>query len=163
MGCHSLLQGVFPTQRSNQHLLCLLHWQVGSLPLAPPRKPKMLATSDSVTPWTVACQVRNSPGKNTGVSCYAFLQRIFPTQGLNLGLPYDRHIFIIWTTRDPRKSPYKDWKEELHQFQVQITTLFLVSHEYSSHSFRMWCLLPHLGWEIDLQTSFYLLHSLAIE
>ena len=24
-GCHSLLQGIFPTQRSNSHLLCLLH------------------------------------------------------------------------------------------------------------------------------------------
>ena len=37
--CHALLQGVFPTQESNPHLLCLLHWQVGSLPLAPPGKP----------------------------------------------------------------------------------------------------------------------------
>ena len=26
-GCHALLQGIFPTQGSNQHLLCLLHWQ----------------------------------------------------------------------------------------------------------------------------------------
>ena len=30
--CHSLLQGKFPTKRLNPHLLCLLHWQVGSLP-----------------------------------------------------------------------------------------------------------------------------------
>ena len=30
VGCHFLLQGIFPTQGSN---LCLLHWQVGSLPL----------------------------------------------------------------------------------------------------------------------------------
>ena len=29
----------FPTQGTNTHLLCLLHWQAGSLPLAPPRKP----------------------------------------------------------------------------------------------------------------------------
>ena len=34
-----LLQGTFPTQGSNPHLLCLLHWQAGSLPLAPPGKP----------------------------------------------------------------------------------------------------------------------------
>ena len=27
-----------------------------------------------------------SPGKNTGVGCHALLQRIFPTQGSNLGL-----------------------------------------------------------------------------
>ena len=30
-GCHFLLQGLFPTQRLNPHLLCLLHWQGGSL------------------------------------------------------------------------------------------------------------------------------------
>ena len=35
----ALLQGFFPTQGLNPHLLCLLHWQVGSLPLAPPGKP----------------------------------------------------------------------------------------------------------------------------
>ena len=29
--CHFLLQGIFPTQGSNLHLLCLLHWQAGSL------------------------------------------------------------------------------------------------------------------------------------
>ena len=37
--CHAFLQGVFPTQGSNLCLLCLLHWQVGSLPLMPPGKP----------------------------------------------------------------------------------------------------------------------------
>ena len=38
MGCHFILQGIFPTQGSNLHLLHLLHWQVGSLPLMPPGK-----------------------------------------------------------------------------------------------------------------------------
>ena len=37
VGCHFLLQGVFPTQGSSLHWF--LHWQVGSLPLAPPGKP----------------------------------------------------------------------------------------------------------------------------
>ena len=31
--CHALLQRIFPTQGLNLCLLCLLHWQVGSLPL----------------------------------------------------------------------------------------------------------------------------------
>ena len=31
-----ILRGVFPTQGLNLHLLQLLHWQVGSLPLEPP-------------------------------------------------------------------------------------------------------------------------------
>ena len=30
VGCH-FLHGFFPTQGSNSHLLCLLHWQAGSL------------------------------------------------------------------------------------------------------------------------------------
>ena len=38
VGCHGLLQDIFPTQGSNPSLLCLLHWQAGSLPLAPPGK-----------------------------------------------------------------------------------------------------------------------------
>ena len=38
MGCHFLLQGFFLTKRSNPCLLHLLHWQAGSLPLAPPGK-----------------------------------------------------------------------------------------------------------------------------
>ena len=36
VGCHALLQGIFPTQGSIQRLLCLLQWQAGSLPLVPP-------------------------------------------------------------------------------------------------------------------------------
>ena len=58
-GCWSGLPcppaGIFPTQGSNPSLLCLLHWQAGSLPLAPPGKP---GTSSSDTeffaqmPWS---------------------------------------------------------------------------------------------------------------
>ena len=33
VGCHLLLQGTFPTQESNLHLLPLLHWHADSLPL----------------------------------------------------------------------------------------------------------------------------------
>ena len=33
VGCHALLQRIVPTQKMNLHLLRLLHWLVGSLPL----------------------------------------------------------------------------------------------------------------------------------
>ena len=36
VGCHALLQGIFPIQGSNPSLLWFLHWQAGSSPLAPP-------------------------------------------------------------------------------------------------------------------------------
>ena len=39
MGWHFPLQGIFLTQGSNPCLLCLLHWQAGSLPLVPPWHP----------------------------------------------------------------------------------------------------------------------------
>ena len=35
----------------------------------------------------------DSLGKNTGVSCYALLQGIYPSQGSNPGFPPCRHIF----------------------------------------------------------------------
>ena len=39
---HFFLQGIFLTQGSNSSLFHLLHWQAGSLPLAPSRKPNTL-------------------------------------------------------------------------------------------------------------------------
>ena len=38
-GFLAFLQGIFLTQGLNPHLLCLLHWQAGSLPLEPRGKP----------------------------------------------------------------------------------------------------------------------------
>ena len=35
--------GIFPTQGSNPCILGFLHWQAGSLPLAPPRKSPLLS------------------------------------------------------------------------------------------------------------------------
>ena len=43
--------------------------------------PHGLWPTRSLCPW-------DSSGENTGVSCYALLQGIFPTQGSNPGLPH---------------------------------------------------------------------------
>ena len=42
VGCHALLQEIFLIQESNPPLLCLLHWQVGYFPVAPPGKPSTI-------------------------------------------------------------------------------------------------------------------------
>ena len=51
VGCHFLLQGIFPTQGSNVPLLCLPHWQAGSLPLAPPGKPSFCTSLWFIPLW----------------------------------------------------------------------------------------------------------------
>ena len=45
VGCHFLLQGIFPTQELNPHLLCFLHWLVDSLPLSHLGSPSNIYTN----------------------------------------------------------------------------------------------------------------------
>ena len=62
VGCHFLLQGIFPTQGSNS---CLLHRQVGSLPPESPYvhiRKSLSRVRLSATPWTAACQAPLSMG-----------------------------------------------------------------------------------------------------
>ena len=60
------------------------------------------------TPWTVAHQAPLSmalyfPGKNAGVCRHVLLQGIFPTQGLNPGVPHCRYIlYQLNHQRSPR-------------------------------------------------------------
>ena len=49
VGCHFLLQGIFPTQGLNPCFLCLLHWQVDSLPLAPPGNPLIQSREQKIS------------------------------------------------------------------------------------------------------------------
>ena len=81
VGCHFLLQGIVPTQGSS---LCLLHWQVDSLPLNHREahlknevkslsRVQLLATS-----WAVACQTPPS----LGFSRQEYWSRLpFPSSG----------------------------------------------------------------------------------
>ena len=90
------------SRRLNPRLLCLLHWWLASLPLAPAGKPHIEHVCESLSrvlrfvthglqptrllyPW-------NSPGKNTGVDCCSLLQGIFLTQGSNPDLLHCRQI-----------------------------------------------------------------------
>ena len=54
--------------------------------------PHGLEPTSLLCPW-------NFPGKNIGVGCHSLLQRIFPTQRLNLGLLHCR-FFTVWATRE---------------------------------------------------------------
>ena len=52
VSCRALLQGIFPNQ-GRTHISCLLHWQAGSLPLAPPEKPFIVPTLTQMPPHTI--------------------------------------------------------------------------------------------------------------
>ena len=94
--------------------------QVDSLPSKSPGKPKteqkythrdrsMLSCDRFfATLWTVACQAPlwDSPGKNTGVGCYALLQGIFLTQGSNSCLLCLLHCRQIPYLLSPQGSPH---------------------------------------------------------
>ena len=62
--CHTLLQGIFSTQGSNLWLLGLLHWQAGSLLLAPPGKPHANAEENQIyfsNSWKIQLFEKNHP------------------------------------------------------------------------------------------------------
>ena len=65
LGCHVLLQGIFPTQGLNPHLLCLLHCRQILYPLNHLRSP--LESPADLRGWgsqlETACLVGASPGK----------------------------------------------------------------------------------------------------
>ena len=99
VGCPCLLQAIFLTQGWNPHLFHLLHWQVGSLPLAPHDNNQFSSVtqlSDSLQPHglqpTRLLCPWNSPGKNTGVGSHSLVQAIFLTQGWNLCLLHCRQF-----------------------------------------------------------------------
>ena len=62
--------------------------------------------SDSLWPHGLYSQW-NSPGQNTGVSSHSLLQGIFPTQGLNSGLPHCR--WILYQLSHKESPKILDW------------------------------------------------------
>ena len=98
--CHSLLQGIFLTQRSNVGLLhcrwILYHPSHQGSPIFLPYFLLVKSLSHVqlfVTPWLQPTRLLspwNFPGKSPGVGCHFLLQGIFLTQGLNPGLLHSR-------------------------------------------------------------------------
>ena len=68
VGCHFLLQEIFPNQGSNPQFSSLIHWQVGSLLLVPPGKPEKCKLKQqwcTITNWS-KWPVKNSKKVNAG-------------------------------------------------------------------------------------------------
>ena len=58
---------------------------------------------------------RDSPGKHTGVHCHALLQGIFPTQGLNPGLPHCRQVLYHLNHQGSGKCGEADYSFAAYQ------------------------------------------------
>ena len=108
VGYHAILQGIFPTQGSNQHFLWLLHWQEGSLPLAHPGgwkwKWSHSVVSDSSTPRD--CDL---PGSSVhGIFQARVLEWVAVCFSRGSSQPRDQtwvsrivgRCFTIWATRE---------------------------------------------------------------
>ena len=80
------------------------------------------------SPW-------NSPGQNTGVGGLSLLQGIFPTQGLNPGLPHFRQILYKLSYKGSPKIGWNDLLIAIRQESCQHPSWVIV------HS-----LLEHLRW-----------------
>ena len=100
MGCNFLLQGIFLTQGLNLHLLHLLHWQVGSLPLCHQGSPTHQERTQIF--WLKAPQKEN-------LTLLAFRNRnasTFTYPEIN----YDKHCFkILFVTSEYINSAYTLW------------------------------------------------------
>ena len=69
VGCHFLLPGIFLIQGSNPHLLHLLHWQAGSLPLSHLGSPTSFATQQQRIKRVK--QIKSCQKKADTLSCFS--------------------------------------------------------------------------------------------
>ena len=69
---------------------------------------------------------RDFPGNNTGVGCHLFLQRIFLTQGWNLGLLHCKWILYLLTIRE---AWWWGW-QVVNQKQMNMTQMAQQSHRH---------------------------------
>ena len=96
VGCRFLFQGLFPTQGSNLSLLHLLHWQAGSLPLAPAGKPTFKCSQLQPNWSTSQCPSSCHPFSSKlfyqwSALIFARSARLFKSTSLSL-----IHLVIYW-------------------------------------------------------------------
>ena len=137
VGCHALLQGIFPAQGSNLCFSRLQYWQAGSLPLAPPGKPAWI-TAQSFLVKDLA-SVRKHSHRLWGLSAFLQMLRVSAVITLrweNLTLPR-----VL-----PLQSPPCDQLRSLWGLQHS-TPSFLPS--------------PHPPWRCS-EPSPYFLHAISL-
>ena len=99
VGCHALLQGIFPTQGSNPHLL---HWQADSFPSEPPGKPRYMYNDTSIccykllrVPWTA---------KRSNQSILKEINPEYSLEGLMMKLKLQYFGHLMWRAGSLEKT-----------------------------------------------------------
>ena len=117
MGSYALLQRIFLTQGSNPCLLPLLHWQVGSLSLAPPGKPK--------------CPVKKKKRLCIlGLSQFPSVKLAHTTVKSSSDFSFPLWIPSAWKKNNPKNMPI------LSNCSQEQTASYLSSHEKESLEFK---------------------------
>ena len=117
-GCRALLQGIFPTQGLNPHLSRLLHWQAGSLALAPPGKPHSSVYLPTIQKRLLVCD----EGKHYQDSC-----RFQSTNGEVSSL----------CPLPPRKQQLLFTRQTVDQLIILVKTFVLLASVLASSFLRM--------------------------
>ena len=105
VGCQAHLQGIFPTQGSNPRVICLLHWQAGSLPLA-----TTCLLSDKLHAYKPLSQTP-SAGKPKGTSWHVIVRKwqipFICSNAFKLSPVPTKvsAIFPFWQPRSPTEWP----------------------------------------------------------
>ena len=107
---------VISSHRCPATTLVHIHVHVSLSVVSDSWQPHGLQPTRLLCPW-------NSPGKNTGVGCHVFIQRIFLTQGVNLDLLHCKQVL----QSEPREKPL------LLVGQSQLETQRKASQECDSH------------------------------
>ena len=126
VGCHALLQGIFPTQGSDRHLL---HWQADSLPSEPPGKSDLTSPLPQILPgvllmssclkskqlWTACCFLSFLAASRTG---HCWQQVLSPVLLLEHTLVIGLRLRTNLCQMNERISSSK-WKKSNHYFQYK--------------------------------------------
>ena len=104
VGCHALLQGIFQSQRSNPHLLCLLHWQVGSWPLVPTGK-----SSERIKKGLRWKSRRHRSHKRTCKGCFGDLHVLITVKVLPLSVDKDSTFLYFFGRNDAKAETPVLW------------------------------------------------------
>ena len=152
VGCHFLLQGIFPTQGSNPCLLHLLHWQADSLPLSHQGSPSIVIglSSNAISPFRPSwrhdqqlhtfiatrffCSLKqtHSPSPEIIIHVYHIIWRfLFPTR-----IQYKHFVYLLpvvlaetetWPSMlvEQTNELMNKWMSELFLWGTQTFSIFL--------------------------------------